>query len=86
MRQAVYWVEAGERYVDVAAAPDHVWELPAAEDRRPALPYCPDHGRNAIAMDIGHDWKMWGGRMRLALGGGPRATWILCEWEEEKSK
>lgn len=86
MRQEVFWVDAGEREVYISEAPDHVWELPGAEDQRPALPHRPIHGRNATAMDVGHDWKMRNGCMRLSLGGGPRATWILCEWEEEKRK
>lgn len=80
MRQAIHWTAT--RSIDVGPRkPSRVWELPLDE----GLPFKPRHGVNAILLDEGHDWRWLGGQLRHSPGGGPRAAWLLCEWDEVKS-
>ena len=82
MRQEIHWVDE-TRNVEVAGIPDRVWYVRGNWDRRPALPMVPRDIYNAVSLDKGHDWRMFGNVLRYSgFVGGPHSCWLLLEYDD----
>lgn len=67
--------------VEVGPCPDRVWVIPnSILDGMEPGPITPQHGRNAMLQDRGHDWYWNKGWLKF---NGPGEAYLLLEYDGE---